>query len=91
MAQLTHGDVSKIIDLAKSHAKIVCDNLYNKTAEEVGGNEYFKSILDRSFDLICNAEIESIRDYFNMYFSKTHNLSAMQILDLINTREYIQE
>lgn len=90
MKTFTHDDINLVIDSAKLHAKTVCDRLYNKVAEEIGGNEYFKAIIDRSFDYICDLEIQSLKEYFNMYFSKTSSLSAEEIKELIDSRMSVQ-
>lgn len=91
MTQLTHDEINRIIDSAKPHAKIVCDRIYNKTAEQIGGNITFKALLDESlFDQICEIEIKSIKDCFNMYFRKNTNISVVEIKELLDARKYIK-
>ena len=81
MIQLTHEEINNIINLTKPYVKEVCDRIYNKAVEDIGRNDYFKSIIDRSFEKICEIEIENIKNLFNSYFipNQCHNISIDDI------------
>lgn len=68
MKALTHEEINNIIDQAECHAKAVCDHIYNKATKEIGSNDYFKTILDNTFDELCKIEIRYMKECFDTYF-----------------------
>ena len=64
---ISHNKINEIIDDAQPYAKIVCDKLSSKVTDDIGRNDYFMNILDKSFDIICESEIEHLKDIFDVY------------------------
>ena len=58
----------------------------------IGGNDNFKSIIDRSFDPISEMEIDALKEYFNSYFNlaETSDITSKKIVELIKERKSIQ-
>ena len=91
MAVLTQEQINKIIDSSKDHAKTVCDRIYNKTAEEIGGNEQFKTILDNVFDQVADLEIQGLKNWFGDYLTahKSTEINTQEITTLTFERKKV--
>ena len=93
MAVLTQEQLNKIIDSSKDHAKTVCERIYNKTVEEIGPNEQFKTILDNVFDKVADLEIQGLKDWFGEYFiiSKSTEINTVDITTLTFERKKVMQ
>ena len=88
MTTLTHDEINNIIDLAKPHAKVVCDRIYNRVKGQIGGNETFKTTLDNSFDIICNIQIEYFKKEFDAFFTdEDDSITVVEIADFLSKYE----
>lgn len=87
---LTQKDIDNILDQTKSHAKVVCDRIYDETAKEIGGNDQFKYTIDKVFDPVAEVEIGGLKEYFADYFNHFDSINTKKIYEYINMRRYIQ-
>lgn len=90
---LTQEEINKLLDSTKDYAKELCEKIYNKTAKEIGGNEYFKKILNETFSDVADIEIKTIREDFDIHFEtlKTDVMDTKTIAEILFTRKAIQE
>ena len=84
MIKLTNEQINEIIDSTKPHAKIVCDRTYQKVIQQIGNNDHFKTILDASFDKICDPLIDQMKQTFSKYFTenKKSDISVGKIYEI---------
>lgn len=86
MTTLIQDEINKIIDSVKPYAKLVCDRTYNKVIKEIGDCDQFKAIINRSFDIIADIEINRLRDHFNDAFKSSH----IKRMDIVNIAMYLE-
>lgn len=84
MTTLTRDQINEIINLTRSHAKVVYDRMYDKITKEIGANDKFKIIIDKIFDDVAEIRLETLNNYFNNYFI----ISGSTIIGIDKIKEY---